>query len=116
MDHSAPGSTPGINRRRLIGWGGLAAGAAAVGAPLVGAGTGNAAPAPAGPDDRIPPDTRPGGAYDRYVAELAAQDRFSGVILLAHRGRTVLSRSYGMADREKGIANHEGVADRKSVV
>ncbi|MER7179130.1 serine hydrolase domain-containing protein [Streptomyces hyaluromycini] len=58
----------------------------------------------------IPPDTRPGGAYDRYVAKLAAEGRFSGVVLLSHRGRTVLSRSYGMADKEKGIANHEGVA------
>ncbi|MGW5417534.1 serine hydrolase domain-containing protein [Actinomadura geliboluensis] len=58
----------------------------------------------------IPPDTRPGGAYDRYIAKLAAGDRFSGVVLLSHRGRTVLSRSYGMADEEKGIRNHEGVA------
>lgn len=58
----------------------------------------------------IPPDTRPGGAYDRYIAKLAAEDKFSGVVLLSHRGRTVLSRSYGMADKEKGIRNHEGVA------
>ncbi|WP_301175363.1 serine hydrolase domain-containing protein [Actinomadura geliboluensis] len=58
----------------------------------------------------IPPDTRPGGAYDRYIAKLAAEDRFSGVVLLSQRGRTVLSRSYGMADKEKGIRNHEGVA------
>jgi CubicO group peptidase (beta-lactamase class C family) len=97
----------GIPRRRLVGWGALTAGVAAVGAPLVGAGLGSAAAAPADP---IPPDTLPGGAYDRYVAALAAEDRFSGVVLLSHRGRTVLSRSYGMADKEKGIANHEGVA------
>jgi CubicO group peptidase (beta-lactamase class C family) len=44
------------------------------------------------------------------VARLAAEDKFSGVVLLSHRGRTVLSRSYGMADKEKGIRNHEGVA------
>ncbi|WP_433466456.1 hypothetical protein [Spirillospora sp. CA-128828] len=43
----------------------------------------------------IPPDIRPGGAYDRYIAKLAAEDKFSGVVLLSHRGRTVLSRSYG---------------------
>ncbi|MBE1488557.1 serine hydrolase domain-containing protein [Plantactinospora soyae] len=113
-------SVPGINRRRLVGWGGLAAAGAAAGVPLVGAGPGHAAPASTDPvalfapepsgHERIPPDTRPGGAYDRYVAKLAAQDRFSGVVLLSHRGRTVLSRSYGMADREKGIRNHEGVA------
>ncbi|HEY0697975.1 MAG TPA: serine hydrolase domain-containing protein [Micromonospora sp.] len=113
-------SVRGVDRRRLVRWGGLAAASVAAGAPLVGAEPGRAAPAPTAPDapfapepsghDRIPPDTRPGGAYDRYVAELAAEDRFSGVVLLSHRGRTVLSRSYGMADKEKGIRNHEGVA------
>ncbi|WP_049566201.1 serine hydrolase domain-containing protein [Streptomyces sp. SBT349] len=105
----------GIDRRRLLAWGGVAAGA-----PLVGAGTGHAASASTDPDapvepessgsDQVPPDTLPGGAYDRYVAELAAEDRFSGVVLLSHQGRTVLSRSYGMADKERGIAHHEGVA------
>ncbi|MET3429762.1 CubicO group peptidase (beta-lactamase class C family) [Actinoplanes tereljensis] len=87
-----------INRRRLIGWGGLAA----AGAPLLGAGPAHAA--------GIPPGTRPGGPYDRYVAQLAAEGKFSGVVLLAHRGRTVLSRSYGLADRERGIPNRESTA------
>lgn len=73
------------------------------------AGTGHAGTTPAAPH-RIPPDTLPGGAYDRYGAGLAAEGKFSGVVLLSHRGRTVLSRSYGMADREKGIPNSEGVA------
>jgi CubicO group peptidase (beta-lactamase class C family) len=86
-----------------------AAGAVAVGVPVVGAGIGHAGTTPAAPD-RIPPDTLPGGAYDRYVAQLAAEGRFSGVVLLSHRGRTVLSRSYGMADQERGIANREGTA------
>ncbi|WP_323377121.1 serine hydrolase domain-containing protein [Streptomyces smaragdinus] len=44
------------------------------------------------------------------MAKLAAEGRFSGVVLLAHHGRTVLSRSYGTADEERGIANHEGIA------
>jgi CubicO group peptidase (beta-lactamase class C family) len=95
-------SVGGIGRRRLLG---LAAGAAAVplvGAPLVGA--------PKAEAEEMPPDCRPGGAYDRYVADLAAQDKFSGVVMLAHQGRTVLSRSYGMADQERGIRNHEGIA------
>jgi CubicO group peptidase (beta-lactamase class C family) len=61
-------------------------------------------------DAQIPPDTLPGGAYDRYLAELAAKGEFSGVVLLSHQGRTVLSRSYGLADQEKGIPNGEGVA------
>ncbi|MFI6635564.1 serine hydrolase domain-containing protein [Nonomuraea fuscirosea] len=99
-----------VGRRRLLGWGGLAAGAVAAGAPL--AALGGDAAAAAGPSrlDRIPPDTRPGGAYDRFVADLAARDRFSGVVLLSYRGRTVLSRAYGMADKERGIRNHAGVA------
>jgi CubicO group peptidase (beta-lactamase class C family) len=44
------------------------------------------------------------------VAELAARDEFSGVVPLSHRGRTVLSRSYGTADEERGIRNHEDIA------
>ncbi|PRX97937.1 serine hydrolase domain-containing protein [Allonocardiopsis opalescens] len=107
MDSNAVG---GIGRRRLLGWGGLAAaGVAAAGAQLVGAPPAAAAAERSG-TDRIPPDARPGGAYDRYVAGLAAEDRFSGVVLLSYQGRTVLSRSYGMADRERGIRNHEDVA------
>jgi CubicO group peptidase (beta-lactamase class C family) len=104
-------STSLWRRRTLLGALGAAPVAlgAALAAPGTTLGTVLAADEPSG-DDRIPRDTRPGGAYDRYVAELAAQDRFSGVVLLSHRGRTVLSRSYGMADRERGIRNHEGVA------
>ena len=100
-------SERGIDRRRLVKWGGLSAAGVVAAAPLVDAGIGHAAPAGR---DKIPPDTRPGGAYDRYVAGLAAEGKFSGVVLLSYRGRTVLSRSYGLADREKGIRNHEGVA------
>nr|WSY49045.1 beta-lactamase family protein [Streptomyces sp. NBC_00886] len=108
-------SVRGINRRRLLRWSGLAAaGVVAAGAPLVGARPGHAVAAgqhrPASTDPDIPPDSRPGGAYDRYVAKLAAEGKFSGVVLLSHKSRTVLSRSYGMADKEKGIRNHEGIA------
>jgi len=108
-------SVRGIDRRRLVRRAGLAAAAGvAFGVPLVSAGLAHAGATPELPDssgpDQIPPDTRPGGAYDRYLAALAAQGRFSGVVLLSHRGRTVLSRSYGMADRENGIANRAGTA------
>ncbi|MBB5101143.1 serine hydrolase domain-containing protein [Streptomyces spectabilis] len=103
-------SVRGVDRRRLLRWGGVAAaGVVASGAQVADAHPGHAAPARTDPDT-IPPDTRPGGAYDRYVAKLAAEDKFSGVVLLSHRGRTVLSRSYGMADKEKGIRNDQGVA------
>ncbi|QXE38667.1 beta-lactamase family protein [Streptomyces sp. GMY02] len=104
-----PNSVRGVDRRSLLGWGGLAAaGMVGAGAQPAGARPAHAEPTPADPD--IPPDCLPGGAYDRYVAELAAEDKFSGVVLLSYRGRTVLSRSYGMADKEKGVPNHEGVA------
>jgi CubicO group peptidase (beta-lactamase class C family) len=53
----------------------------------------------------VPAALRPGGAYDRYLAELAGQDRFSGTVLVARHGRAVLARSYGMADRERAILN-----------
>ncbi|MEN3307174.1 MAG: hypothetical protein V7603_3376 [Micromonosporaceae bacterium] len=102
-------SVRGVDRRRLAKWGGLAAAGAVAAVPLVSAGLAHAGTTPAAPD-QVPPDTLPDGAYDRYVAQLAAQGKFSGVVLLSHRGRTVLSRSYGMADREKGIRNGEGTA------
>jgi CubicO group peptidase (beta-lactamase class C family) len=89
--------TRGVERRRLFQWAGLAA----AGLPLTNVRSGG---------DQIPPATRPGGAYDRYVAQLAAEGRFSGVVLLSHRGRTVLSRSYGWADQEGAIRNQEGTA------
>ncbi|NGY65209.1 beta-lactamase family protein [Lentzea sp. NEAU-D13] len=54
---------------------------------------------------RVPKDLRPGGAYDRFVAQLAAEDKFSGTVLLSHRSRTVLSRAYGMADKELSVPN-----------
>jgi CubicO group peptidase (beta-lactamase class C family) len=100
-------SVRGINRRRLLGWGGLAVGVAA-GASLAGAQASRADPAST--SSGIPSAALPGGAYDRYVAQLAAKGMFSGVVLLSHQGGTVLSRSYGMADSEKGIPNGEGIA------
>ncbi|HEX6352295.1 serine hydrolase domain-containing protein [Actinophytocola sp.] len=66
-----------------------------------------AAPATAHASGRgsLPAGLRPGGEYDRYVADLAERDVFSGTVLLTHRGRPVLSRSYGMADRRRSIPN-----------
>lgn len=104
-----------VGRRQLVKWSGLAA----AGVVAAGGAPGTATPPrhrPGRPTaaqdgrDRIPPDTLPGGAYDRYVARLAAEGRFSGVVLLSHRGRTVLSRGYGMADEKRRIRNHEGTA------
>src|SRR3981081_3008138 len=61
---------------------------------------------PPGGDPRpIPGGLRPGGEFDRFVRQQAEQDLFSGNVLLAFRGRPVLARSYGMADKALSIPN-----------
>lgn len=55
---------------------------------------------PASAAAAVPHDLRP---LDRFVAERAAADQFSGTVLVAHRGRPVLTRSHGMASQ--GIPN-----------
>ncbi len=54
---------------------------------------------------RIPDDLKPGGALDRFIAERAAADAFSGTVLLTHRGRPVLHRWHGMANKQLSIPN-----------
>ncbi|MFI9552901.1 serine hydrolase domain-containing protein [Nonomuraea endophytica] len=66
---------------------------------------GSTSPAHAGQAAPIPPQLRPGGEFDAYLARLAQADQFSGTVLLAHRSRRVLSRSYGMADASRSIPN-----------
>ena len=44
-------------------------------------------------------------AIAKAVAEAAAADRFSGVVLLARGERTLLHRAVGLASREHGVAN-----------
>ncbi|BCJ47708.1 serine hydrolase [Actinoplanes ianthinogenes] len=78
-----------VDRRRVLALGGLTAAAV----PLAGL-----------------QDTPAAGDYDRYLRQLAAAGRFSGVVLLSHRGRTVLSRAYGMADEQRRIPNQPGTA------
>ncbi|WP_203591120.1 serine hydrolase domain-containing protein [Streptomyces sp. SID13031] len=58
--------------------------------------------------DRVPDDLLPGGAFDRFVAAQAAADAFSGSVLLTHRGRPVLARSYGKADKQRSVPNGPG--------
>lgn len=84
-----------------------------LGAAPVGAGGALAAAGTAHADDGgyadkarpVPADLRSGGAFDRFVAEQAAKDEFCGNVLLTYRGRTVLSRAYGMADKQRNIRN-----------
>jgi len=50
----------------------------------------------------VPPSLRP---YAEFVSQQAARDQFSGTVLLAHRGRPVLVRSFGMADKSRSLPN-----------
>ncbi|WP_053207756.1 serine hydrolase domain-containing protein [Jiangella muralis] len=84
---------PLLSRRSVLG----AAGAAT--AAVVGATTAT------GAGDSVPGALRPGGRFDRFVAERAADGRFSGTVRLAHRGRAVLTRSYGLANRDSDRPN-----------
>ncbi|MFC3448498.1 serine hydrolase domain-containing protein [Amycolatopsis speibonae] len=54
---------------------------------------------------RLPRDLLPGGRFDRFVAERAAAGQFSGTVLVAHRGKQVLTRSHGLAHEAQGVAN-----------
>jgi CubicO group peptidase (beta-lactamase class C family) len=53
----------------------------------------------------VPPDLRPGGTLDKFVAQLAAEDKFSGSVLLVHQNRPVLMRAYGMANKDLRLPN-----------
>jgi CubicO group peptidase (beta-lactamase class C family) len=61
--------------------------------------------APASANAAPPKDLR---ALDRFVAGRAAQDAFSGTVLIAHRGQPMLVRSHGMANKDQSIPNRPG--------
>ncbi|MEY9836862.1 serine hydrolase domain-containing protein [Streptacidiphilus sp. EB103A] len=99
-DPNHSGWAPG--RRSVLGL----LGAVAASGVLASSGTADAAAADdSSGSEGIPATLRPGGELDRLIAQLAAEDKFSGTVLLLHRGRRVLARSYGAADRQRGIPN-----------
>ncbi|WP_218952406.1 serine hydrolase domain-containing protein [Amycolatopsis anabasis] len=55
--------------------------------------------------DQVSKDLRPGGKFDNFITQWAADGKFAGTVLLNHRGRTVLSRSHGMANRRSAVPN-----------
>src|SRR5215831_5236974 len=90
-------SNQGISRRSMLG--------VLTAAPL-GTGLFLADSAAAGAEpSRVPGGLLPGGEYDKFVAAQAAADQFSGNIMLAHQGHPILTRSYGMADKQRLIPN-----------
>ena len=56
---------------------------------------------------RVPDELRPGGEFDRYLTQLAEEEKFAGTVLLTHRGKPVLRRSHHLADRARGIRNSQ---------
>ena len=57
-----------------------------------------AAPTPVSPDAAVRP-------VEQALARAAAEGRFSGTALIAKDGRPVFQHAYGMADRERAVAN-----------
>jgi CubicO group peptidase (beta-lactamase class C family) len=51
----------------------------------------------------VPRDLLPGGRFDRFVADRAAADQFSGIVMLVNRGRPVLTRCHGLANKERAV-------------
>jgi CubicO group peptidase (beta-lactamase class C family) len=50
-------------------------------------------------------DAERSAALDRYLSQLASEDRFSGVVLLVKNGRAVFEKAYGYADRALRVPN-----------
>ncbi|MGW4113282.1 serine hydrolase domain-containing protein [Actinosynnema sp. NPDC004786] len=96
-DTAEPPTTRPSRRTVLaaLGVGSVAGGLVAAGGP---------AQARAG-SDRVPDGFRPGGEFDRHLAQLVEQDAFSGTVLVTRRDRTVLARAHGMADKARGVPN-----------
>jgi len=64
----------------------------------------------------LPRSLLPGGQYERFVADQAAADQFSGNIMVARRGHPVLTRSYGMADKNRSLPNaRDTIFDLESI-
>lgn len=109
VSHRSAPRTPGgpsgarPSRRAVLGM----LGAVPVAGVLTAA-AGSAAAAPRSRSGGVPAGLRPGGELDRLIADLAARDEFSGTVMVAHRGRPVLTRSHGMADARRSIPNRAG--------
>ncbi|NUP51174.1 MAG: beta-lactamase family protein [Catenulispora sp.] len=108
-------ATPPLRRRSLLGLFGaapvavggawaLSGPASAVGAGGVGRTGGTVPPVPSG-SSTVATALRPNGELDTYLTQQAAQDAFSGTVLVAHGDHTVFTRSFGMADKAKAVPN-----------
>ena len=104
MTSYQPDGAGPLSRRLMLGL--LGSIPVAAGAAVVPGGSAEASMAGCGQPPVPPPKAlQPGGTYDQQLARLAAQDQFSGTVLLAYRDKPVLARAHGMADKQKGIPN-----------
>ncbi|HZR53668.1 MAG TPA: serine hydrolase domain-containing protein [Streptosporangiaceae bacterium] len=108
MTAQRPAGRTGLSRRGALGLFG-AISLAAGGSAAALAGTAQASAGHAGAPSGPPPSALlPGGAFDQYVSGLAAQDQFSGTVLLAWHSKPTLVRSFQDADKAKHIPNQAG--------
>lgn len=103
MSHDERPDVGRVSRRSAVGI--LGATSVAVGTAVSLAGVVNPVSANAEPLMSAPPALRPGGPFDRALAQRASQDEFSGIVMICYRGNPVLSRSYGAADKQRQIPN-----------
>src|SRR5262249_54189997 len=63
-------------------------------------------PPPPDPGDaKRPPDEEIAARAEAYLAKLVAADLFSGSVVVAHDGKPILRRAYGLASRAHGVPN-----------
>jgi len=65
----------------------------------------NRVPAPPGDGDTGLNEAQIVAKLETYMNDRAAAGNFSGSVLLARQGEVLFAQAYGLADREKGIAN-----------
>lgn len=71
----------------------------------------------AGSTGQPPPEVvNRAGQMDAYLASLTQQGAFSGAVLVAYRGYVLVSRGYGLANREEGIPAAAGTRFRLASV
>ena len=68
-------------------------------------GPGGGPPLPAPPIAASMPPAELSAALDEYLAKLAASGEFAGVVLVAKDGTAIFERGYGLANRDRKIAN-----------
>ena len=71
---------------------------ASVNPPVVAGLMGHPVPPPEGAENPVSSDEELAGQVQKHVAETSGPDAFSGAILVAHNGKTVLDQAWGMAD------------------